>query len=194
MPSTYFIVRATIADPAARRVRCVVKERTSARCHEVVRRAEGVAVLSDTDPAVHIAQYQFAYRAALDHGTRRSDEAAGRRLTAIGLHPRARIVTLAKERGRRPGRRCCRVTLIGLTRSTGSRPGRQRLCLRPAARFVPVGKPIHRRQHRSEIASVSTGPHAAVRVGRLRTALRCERLSPCINISSSDGSCERPVG
>jgi hypothetical protein len=70
MPTTYFIVRATISDPGKRAAfdawyknEHLPDAATSFGAQKAWR------FWSETDPAVHIAQYQFADRAALDHGT-----------------------------------------------------------------------------------------------------------------------------
>ena len=70
MPKCLFVVRATVADPAKRApfdawydndhlpdAAKSFNARKAWRCW------------SDTDPAVHVAYYQFADRAALDRGT-----------------------------------------------------------------------------------------------------------------------------
>ena len=71
MPSAYFIVRATVADPVkTRRVRCLVFARASARCDEdrsARRRAGGSG--APPIPSLHQAMYQFADQAALERGT-----------------------------------------------------------------------------------------------------------------------------
>jgi hypothetical protein len=103
MPRTYFIVRATVTDPA-RRAAFDDWYRTE-HLPDAVRSfgaQKAWRFWSETDPAVHIAQYQFADRAALDRGT------AGdvmKRLVADfdrdwpGI-PRSReITTLAEEFG-----------------------------------------------------------------------------------------------
>ena len=70
MPRTYFIVRATIADPARRAAfdKWYAQEHLpdAAKSFEA---QKAWRFWSDTDPAVHIAQYQFADRAALECGT-----------------------------------------------------------------------------------------------------------------------------
>ena len=103
MPTTYFIVRATIADPA-RRVAfdAWYKNEHLPDAAKSFGAQKAWRFWSDTDPAVHIAQYRFADRAALDHGTRPE---VMKRLVADfdrdwpGI-PRAReIVTLVEEIG-----------------------------------------------------------------------------------------------
>jgi hypothetical protein len=70
MPKTYFIVRATIADPAKRaafdawyRTEHLPDAMKSFGAQKAWR------FWSETDPAVHQATYQFADRAALERGT-----------------------------------------------------------------------------------------------------------------------------
>ena len=70
MPS-YFIVRASVTDPAQR----AAFDRWYAQEHlPDAARSFGAQKAwrfwSESDPAVHQATYQFADRAALDHGTR----------------------------------------------------------------------------------------------------------------------------
>jgi len=68
---TYFIVRATVADPG--------KRAAFDKWYEQEHVPDAVKAFaaqkawrfwSESDPAVHIAWYRFADRAALDHGTR----------------------------------------------------------------------------------------------------------------------------
>jgi hypothetical protein len=71
MAHTYFIVRATVADPAQR----AAFDRWYAHEHlpdalKSFGAQRAWRFWSDTDPAVHQATYQFADRAAFDHGTR----------------------------------------------------------------------------------------------------------------------------
>jgi len=71
MPHSYFIVRATVSDPAQR----AAFDQWCAREHlpDAVKSfgaQKAWRFWSETDPAVHQATYQFADRAALDHGTR----------------------------------------------------------------------------------------------------------------------------
>jgi hypothetical protein len=71
MPHSFFIVRATVSDPAER----AVFDTWYAQEHlwDAVKSfgaQKAWRLWSETDAAVHIAQYQFADRAALDHGTR----------------------------------------------------------------------------------------------------------------------------
>ena len=68
---TYFIVRATVSDPAKR----AAFDRWYAQEHlpdaaKTFGAQKAWRFWSDTDPAVHQATYQFADRSALDHGTR----------------------------------------------------------------------------------------------------------------------------
>jgi len=98
---TFFIVRATVADPAQRtafdawyRTEHLPDAVKSFGAQKAWR------FWSETDPAVHIAEYKFADRAALDHGTRPE---VMKRLVADFEKawpniPRAReILTLAEE-------------------------------------------------------------------------------------------------
>ena len=67
---TYFIVRATVSDPAQR----AAFDKWYAQEHlpdavKTFGAQKAWRFWSDTDPAVHQASYQFADRAALDHGT-----------------------------------------------------------------------------------------------------------------------------
>jgi hypothetical protein len=71
MPASFFIVRATIADPSRRaafddwyRNEHLPDALKSFGAQKAWR------CWSDIDPSVHIATYRFADRAALDHGTR----------------------------------------------------------------------------------------------------------------------------
>jgi hypothetical protein len=68
---TFFIVRATIPDPAQR----AAFDKWYAEEHlpdaaKSFGAQKAWRFWSESDPAVHIAQYQFADRAALDRGTR----------------------------------------------------------------------------------------------------------------------------
>jgi hypothetical protein len=68
---TYFIVRATIADAKKR----AAFDTWYAQEHlpdavKTFGAEKAWRFWSESDPAVHIAQYRFADRAALDHGTR----------------------------------------------------------------------------------------------------------------------------
>ena len=101
MSKSYFIVRATIADPAQRpafdawygteHLPDAVKTFGAQKAWRF---------WSDTDPAVHQATYQFADRAALDHGTRPE---VMKRLVADfdrdwpGIPRQREIMTLAQE-------------------------------------------------------------------------------------------------
>lgn len=68
---TYFIVRATVTDPAQR---AAFDEWYKTEHLPDALKSFGAQKAwrfwSESDPAVHIAQYRFADRAALDHGTR----------------------------------------------------------------------------------------------------------------------------
>ena len=71
MPTTYFIVRATIADPARRAAfDAWYKNEHLPDAAKSFGAQKAWRFWSETDPAVHIAQYRFADRAALDHGPR----------------------------------------------------------------------------------------------------------------------------
>ena len=71
MPATFFVVRATVAD-ASKRAAFDEWYRTEHLPDAVKTFGAQKAwrFWSETDPAVHQATYQFADRAALDHGTR----------------------------------------------------------------------------------------------------------------------------
>jgi hypothetical protein len=70
MPTSFFIVRATIGDPARR----AAFDDRYRNAHPDALKSFGAQrawrCWSDTDPSVHIATCRFADRAALDHGTR----------------------------------------------------------------------------------------------------------------------------
>lgn len=97
----YFIVRATVTDPAKRAAfDAWYKNEHLPDAVKSFGAQKAWRFWSDTDPAVHIAEYKFADRAALDHGTRPE---VMKRLVADfekawpGI-PRAReIMTLAEE-------------------------------------------------------------------------------------------------
>jgi hypothetical protein len=70
MPKSFFVVRATIADPAQR----AAFDKWYAQEHlpdavKAFGAQKAWRFWSESDPAVHQATYQFADRAALDHGT-----------------------------------------------------------------------------------------------------------------------------
>lgn len=67
----YFIVRATVTDLAKREAfdKWYAEEHLPDAVKSFGAR-KAWRYWSESDPAVHIAQYQFADRAALDHGTR----------------------------------------------------------------------------------------------------------------------------
>lgn len=103
MAITYFIVRATVTDPAKR----AAFDRWYAQEHlpdavKAFGAEKAWRFWSETDPAVHQATYQFADRAALDRGT-----APGKmkRLVADfdrdwpGILRTREIMTLAQEFG-----------------------------------------------------------------------------------------------
>ena len=103
MPITFFIVRATVSDPARRAAfdAWYSKEHLPDAAKSLGAQ-KAWRLWSETDPAVHQATYQFADRAALDHGTRPE---VIKRLVADfdrdwpGI-PRSReIMTLAEELG-----------------------------------------------------------------------------------------------
>ena len=102
MPS-YFIVRASVTDPAQR----AAFDHWYAQEHlpdaaKSFGAQKAWRFWSETDPAVHQATYQFADRAALDHGTRGE---VMRRLVADfdnawpGVPRTREIMTLAQEWG-----------------------------------------------------------------------------------------------
>ena len=99
--SSYFIVRATIADVAKRAAfdDWYTKEHLPDALKSFGAE-KAWRFWSDTDPSVHIAQYRFADRAALDHGTRPE---VMKRLVADfdkawpGVPRTREIVTLAEE-------------------------------------------------------------------------------------------------
>ena len=103
MPATYFIVRATISDPAQRAgFDAWYRDEHLPDAVKSFGAQKAWRFWSETDPAVHIAQYRFGDRAALDHGTRPE---IMKRLVADfdrawpGI-PRSReIITLAEEYG-----------------------------------------------------------------------------------------------
>ena len=103
MPKSFFIVRATIADPARRPAfDAWYRDEHLPDAAKSFGAEKAWRFWSDTDPAVHQATYQFADRAALDRGT--APEIM-RRLVADfdrdwpGV-PRSReIMTLAEEFG-----------------------------------------------------------------------------------------------
>jgi hypothetical protein len=67
----YFIVRATIADPAQRAAfDAWYRDEHLPDAVKAFGAQKAWRFWSESDPAVHIAQYQFADRAALDRGTR----------------------------------------------------------------------------------------------------------------------------
>lgn len=70
MPSTYFIVRATVTDPAKR----VAFDKWYAQEHvpdavKTFGAQKAWRFWSESDPAVHMAWYRFADRTALDRAT-----------------------------------------------------------------------------------------------------------------------------
>jgi hypothetical protein len=70
MPHTYFIVRATVTDPAKRAAfDAWYRDEHLPDAVKSFGAQKAWRYWSETDPAVHIAQYQFADRAALDRGT-----------------------------------------------------------------------------------------------------------------------------
>jgi hypothetical protein len=67
----YFIVRATIADPARRAAfDAWYRDEHLPDAVKAFGAQKAWRFWSESDPAVHVAQYQFPDRAALDHGTR----------------------------------------------------------------------------------------------------------------------------
>ena len=70
MPAAYFIVRATVTDPAKRAAfDAWYQNEHLPDAAKSFSAQKAWRCWSDTDPAVHIAYYQFADRAALDRGT-----------------------------------------------------------------------------------------------------------------------------
>jgi hypothetical protein len=67
----FFLVRATVSDPARRAA--FDKWYETEHLPDAVKSFGALKAWrfwSETDPAVHVAEYKFADRAALDHGTR----------------------------------------------------------------------------------------------------------------------------
>jgi hypothetical protein len=100
---TFFIVRATVTDAAKRAAfDAWYKNEHLPDALKSFGAERAWRCWSDTDPAVHIAQYQFADRAALDHGTRPE---VMKRLVADfdrdwpGIARSREIVTLVEELG-----------------------------------------------------------------------------------------------
>jgi hypothetical protein len=99
----YFIVRATIADPARRAAfDAWYRDEHLPDAVKAFGAQKAWRFWSETDPAVHQATYQFADRAALDRGTR--PEVIGRLVADFDRDwpgiPRSReIMTLAEEFG-----------------------------------------------------------------------------------------------
>jgi hypothetical protein len=99
----FFLVRATVSDPAKRAAFDAWYE--NEHVPDAVKAfgaQKAWRYWSESDPAVHIAQYQFADRAALDHGTRA--EVMARLVADFDKNwpgvPRTReIWSLAQERG-----------------------------------------------------------------------------------------------
>jgi hypothetical protein len=70
MPKCLFVVRATVADAAKRAAfDAWYKDEHLPDAKKSFRAEKAWRCWSDTDPAVHVAFYQFADRAALDRGT-----------------------------------------------------------------------------------------------------------------------------
>jgi hypothetical protein len=102
MPA-FFIVRATVTDPAQRAA--FDAWYSTEHLPDALKSfgaLQASRCWSDTDPAVHVAQYRFADRAALDHGTRPE---VMRRLVADfdkawpGVARSREIMTLVEELG-----------------------------------------------------------------------------------------------
>ena len=71
MPKSFFVVRATISDPAKRDAfDDWYRHEHLPQALEAFVAEKAWRFWSDTDPSLHQATYQFADRAALDHGTR----------------------------------------------------------------------------------------------------------------------------
>jgi hypothetical protein len=67
MPKCFFVVRATVADPAKRGAfDRWYRDDHLRQAVEIFGAEKGWRVWSETDPSVHQATYQFADRAALD--------------------------------------------------------------------------------------------------------------------------------
>ena len=106
---TFFIVRATIPDPAQR----AAFDKWYAEEHlpDAVKSfgaQKAWRFWSESDPSVHQATYQFADRAALDHGTR--PESMTRLVADFdkawpAIKRSREIMTLAEERAARPSAR-----------------------------------------------------------------------------------------
>jgi hypothetical protein len=103
MPKSFFIVRATISDPAKRAAFDTwYRNEHLPDAVKSFGAEKAWRFWSDTDPAVHQATYQFADRAALDRGT--GPEIIQRLVADFDRDwpgvPRAReIMTLAEEFG-----------------------------------------------------------------------------------------------
>jgi hypothetical protein len=70
MPKCLFVVRATVADPAKRAAfDAWYKNEHLPDAAKSFGAQQAWRCWSETDPAVHVAYYQFADRAALDRGT-----------------------------------------------------------------------------------------------------------------------------
>ncbi len=103
MSKSYFVVRASVTDAGERAAfdTWYRVEHMPDAAKTFGAEQEG-RFWSETDPAVHIAQYQFTDRAALDHGTRPE---VMRRLVADfdkawpNIKRSREIVTLAEEWG-----------------------------------------------------------------------------------------------
>jgi hypothetical protein len=99
----FFLVRATVTDPAKRAAFDAWYETEHVPDAVMAFGAQKAwRYWSESDPAVHIAQYQFADRAALDYGTR--PEVMARLVADFDKNwpgvPRTReIWSLAQERG-----------------------------------------------------------------------------------------------
>ena len=99
---TYFIVRATVSDPAKRAAfDAWYSNEHLPDALKSFGAQKAWRYWSETDPALHVAQYQFADRAALDDGTRPE---VMKRLVADfdrdwpGIGRTREILTLAEER------------------------------------------------------------------------------------------------
>jgi hypothetical protein len=103
MPAAFFIVRATVADPAKRAA--FDQWYRTEHLPDAVRTfgaQKAWRFWSETEPAVHQATYQFADRAALDRGTR--PEVMQRLIADFdaawpGIPRRREVMTLAEEFG-----------------------------------------------------------------------------------------------
>jgi hypothetical protein len=101
VPHSYFIVRATVSDPAKRAAfDAWYKNEHLPDALKSLGAQKAWRFWSETDPALHIAQYRFSDRAALDRGT--APEIMKRLVADFdrdwpGVARSREIVTLAEE-------------------------------------------------------------------------------------------------